>query len=388
MRSEPITLPRHPVAAVTHADPYPYYAHLTARQPVYRDEGLGLWVASSAEAVIAVLASELCRVRPPGEPIPRALLGSPAGEIFGHLVRMNDGPSHAKLKPAVSSALNAIDTDIIMRESRRWAGALASELDLMEFVFGLSAYVIGTLLGIPRASLPQAAAWTGEFVLCLAPTSTSEQIEQGKLAAGHLLELFRSLHASQPSDTILSGLAGAATRAGHGDPDLIAANGIGMLSQAHEATAGLIGNSLLALASHRDVRAEVGADPDLLAALIQEVLRFDPPVQNTRRYLARSGTVAGRDMKDGDAVLVVVAAANRDPSANTDPERFDIRRKDRRYFTFGAGAHACPGEALATTIAGAGVAELLRSGIDLERLAETATYRVSVNTRVPLFQAA
>ena len=87
--------PQDPIAAVTHPDPYPYYADLAAHRPLYRDDALRLWVASSAAAVTAVLASDLCRVRPPAEPVPRALLGSPAGELFGHFVRMNDGPGFA-----------------------------------------------------------------------------------------------------------------------------------------------------------------------------------------------------------------------------------------------------------------------------------------------------
>ena len=90
-------------------------------------------------------------------------------------------------------------------------------------------------------------------------------------------------------------------------------------------------------------------------------------------------------MNAGDTILVVLAAANRDPSANRDPERFDPARRDRRMFTFGAGPHACPGAALAATIARVGVEELLLSGIDLARLAETVTYRASANLRIPLF---
>src|SRR5262249_12184176 len=105
-----------------------------------------------------------------------------------------------------------------------------------------------------------------------------------------------------------------------------------------------------------------------------------------RRFLAEDGFVATAEMKAGDAILVILAAANRDPSANPNPERFDVFRKERRIFTFGAGPHACPGEALATTIAKAGVERLIASGIDLGRLAETASYRASANTRVPIFE--
>src|ERR1700704_2197965 len=97
--------PADPIAAVTHPDPYPYYADLLARKPIYRDEALGLWIASSAAAVGAVLGSDRCRVRPPAEPVPNALLGSPAADIFRHLVRMNDGPGHCPVKRAVTRTL-------------------------------------------------------------------------------------------------------------------------------------------------------------------------------------------------------------------------------------------------------------------------------------------
>ncbi|MGH9769891.1 MAG: cytochrome P450 [Blastocatellia bacterium] len=139
------------------------------------------------------------------------------------------------------------------------------------------------------------------------------------------------------------------------------------------------------MASHSEVCNQVKADPGLLRPVIQEVLRYDSPVQNTRRFLAQDGLVAGEKMKAGDAILVILAAANRDPSVNPNPERFDVFRKERRIFTFGVGPHACPGEALATTIAKAGVERLIVSGLALERLAETMTYRASANTRIPLF---
>jgi len=360
-----MTPPPHPVAAVTHADPYPYYAELVARAPVHHDGTLGLWVASSADAVTAVLTSDLCRVRPPAEPVPRALVGSPAGDIFGQLVRMNDGRAHRDLKPAVSSTVEAIGGSRGVEQSRTWAQALSRELEPKDFVFHLPVYVVGSLLGVPRAMLRQTALWTGDFVWCLAPASRPEQVEQGKLAAGQLLDLFRSRR--------------------RGDPDPVVANAIGLLFQAYEATAGLIGNTLLALARHPEARDQAGADPGTVRQIVQEVVRHDAPIQNTRRFLARSGIVAGHAMQEGDGVLVVLAAANRDPSANANPDRLDPFRKDRRSFTFGAGAHACPGEALATTIAAAGVEQLLRAGVDLERLAQTATYRPSANARVPVF---
>ncbi|MEA2602960.1 MAG: hypothetical protein QOF89_3952 [Acidobacteriota bacterium] len=350
--------PTDPIAAVTFPDPYPFYAELVAR-PLYRDEALGLWVATSAEAVTAVLASDLCRVRPPSEPVPRALVGSPAGEIFRHLVRMNDGPVHDSCRRAVSAMLRKIGETQAAAASRQWAGFLADELP--GFHFHLPVYTVASLLGVPPDGLRSAAEWMGDLAPALAPASTPEQVERGQAAARSLLELFRPLY----------------------EGDVIVANAIGLLFQAHDATAGLIGNALVALGTHRDVRERVAADPDLLSAVLLEVLRYDPPVQNTRRFVARDGVVAGQQMREGEAVLVVLAAANRDPTANEGPERFDPFRKERRIFTFGAGVHACPGEALALTIARAGVERLLLDGFDLERFAATVTYRPSANVRIP-----
>jgi cytochrome P450 len=362
--------PSDPITAVTHPDPYPFYAGLVAQRPLYRDDALGVWVAASAEAVTAVLTSDLCRVRPPAEPVPRALVGSPAGEIFRHLARMTDGPGHAPCKHAVAATLRSFGEMEIAAASREWARHLADELrpadaaeGLAGFHFLLPVYTVASLLGVQADALPTVFLWTSDLVAAFAPASTAERIERGQAAAVSLLELFRAL--------------------GPGDGKEIVANRIGLLVQSHDATAGLIGNTLVALGRHPGMRERVAADPELLPAVLLEVLRHDPPVQNTRRFVARDGDVAGQAMKEGDAVLVLLAAANRDPAVNPNPERFDPCRQERRIFTFGAGVHACPGDALAVAIARAGVERLLLAGLDPERFAAGVTYRPSVNARVP-----
>jgi cytochrome P450 len=371
-----VTAPADPITAVTHPDPYPYYADLVARRPLHRDEALGLWVAASADAATAVLTTDACRVRPAAEPVPRALVGSPAGEIFGHLVRMNDGAVHTRLKPGVAARVAGPDPARVSEQSARAAQELAEGLApaahperLADFAFQLPAYAVAGLLGVERAALPRTAARVGEFVACLAPGATAETLARGTAAAGELAAQFAAL-------------------LGRDGLDAIVANTVGYLSQAYEATAGLIGNTLVALARDADLPARVRAEPGLLPWIVREVARHDSPVQNTRRFLAEDAVVAGQAMRAGDAVLVVLAAANRDPAANPEPGRFDPHRRERRIFTFGHGAHACPGEAMATAIAHAGVARLLAAGLEPERLADGIGYRPSVNTRVPRFAAA
>lgn len=373
--------PQDPLAAVTHPDPYAYYANLVMRKPLYHDNALGAWVAASAQAVTAVLTNNLCRVRPATEPVPKALLGSPAAGIFRHLVRMNDGEGHCPFKQAVSATLQSLDAANAAEQSGKWARLLSSEIE--NFAFHLPVYVMGSLVGVPRDMLHQTALWMSDFARCLAPASSPDQIERGKVAAGHLMEMFRALLADK-TDGLLWTLAQEAKRLGREDTNVIVANGIGFLFQPYDATAGLIGNTLLALARRPELREQVRADPGLLRDVILEVIRHDSPVQNTRRFLAEDGIVAGQEMKAGDMILVVLAAANRDPLANPDPDRFDIFRKDRKTFTFGAGLHACPGESLAITIAKAGVRQLITSGVALESLVTPVTYRASANVRIPL----
>ena len=385
--------PSDPIAAVTHRDPYPYYAELVATRPVHRDEALGLWVACSAAAVTDVLGHPACLVRPPAEPVPGALLGEPAGAIFGRLVRMNDGARHAAMKPAVSAATARIEASV-GEQARHWAEHLVKELEpsadparLNEFAFSLSAYVLASLLGVVPDELAHTAALVRDFVGGIAPAATSERLTRGNAAASELLEAFRArLEAPRatPPLTLLRDLDREVASAGRAEREDAVANGIGFLSQAYEATAGLIGNTLVTLGRHRP-RSASHTDPDELAAIVREVVRYDAPVQNTRRFLARDATVAGQAMKAGDVVLVVLAAANRDPMANPEPARFDPLRPSRLVFTFGTGPHACPGEAIATAIAVAGVRELLISGVEPARLAAGVTYRASVNTRVPIF---
>lgn len=385
--------PSHPLDAVTHENPYPYYATLVSQRPLHRDDVSGLWIAASAEAVLAVLESDRCHVRPVSEPVPTALLGLQAGNIFRHLVRMNEGTGHCALKQAVSSTLLLTDTNTAADRFQSCAAHLASmlgpELDnagITAFLFRLPAYGVASLLGIPQRHWPDVADWTDALARGIAPGSRSNQIERGEAAACHLYDLLGHLlthHSPQPS--LLAILASETHRLGNTDRDIVIANGIGLLLQAYEATVGLIGNTLLALGRNRQVLEHVRDSPDHLQAVIQEVLRYDPPIHNTRRFVASNGMVAGHPMKADDPILVILAAANHDSAVYAMPERFDPYRQPHSCFTFGANRHACPGAGLAKRLAHAGVAQLLASGVNPGDLSRTVLYRPSLNARIPLF---
>ena len=392
------------IEAVTHADPYPYYAALAAQAEPFYDPCLKLWIAASAAAVNAVLTHPACRVRPAAEPVPAAIAGGSAGQVFGALVRMNDGGRHAAPKLALQRALaglapelvhgraTALACSVVAASGSGLASRLASGLtsappaaahtaglrqpsSLSAWMFAVPVQTVASLLGFPDAQLPQVAAWMGDFVACLSPLSTPEQIERAHAAALALLEslkaLLQAVSASDvPDGSLLADVLSEAEAAGWNNSHAILANLAGLLSQTYEATAGLIGNTVVAL-MREPAQACLPA-----AALVQAVMRDDPPIQNTRRFTAQAIDIGGTRIAAGETILVLLAAAGQDPAA---------RGNDAEApHGFGRGAHTCPGQALAQTIAAAAIGVLLRNGAP-EPLAWR--YRPSVNARIPEFIA-
>jgi cytochrome P450 len=384
--------PRDPIAAVTSPDPYPFYAELTTEKPFYWDDGLKLWVASSARAIEAVLDHDAGRVRPAAEPVPKSLAGSPAGELFGRLVRMTDGDAQRRMKAAISTALAELELNEVARLSARHAKSLGCEdgSTILDFACRLPVHVLGTLLGFGDAVLPRVVLLIGDFVRGLSPAATHAQVETCGRAAAQLIDLVRSLLVSTdevpPNSPLLQVLLREAERR-HCERETVVANIVGLFMQSYEATAGLICNTVVALSARPDLRHRVVESPDLLNSTILEVARHDSPIQNTRRFIAVEGdgavVIESETVEPGDTILVVLAAANRDPAANPVPEAFDPARPDPHLFTFGHGVHACPGQAIALAIASAGVAELIARGVVPDGQASAPSYQPSVNARIP-----
>jgi cytochrome P450 len=387
---KPVGYPASILEAAAHSDPYPYYAALLTYRPLYREHRLDLWIALGADAVAEVLSSAFVRVRPPAEPVPATIAGMPAGSIFRDLVRMNDGPRHGQMKAAAVGCLAAFDAARIAAVAGREAAALAREItgglrcEIDLFSFALPVRVIARLIGLPEELAGKCAALVGDFMGCLSPLSRPDEIARGNLAAAALLEMLRvelrrGRHGGVAMQTERLGSLGI------GDAEAALANLIGFMSQAYEATAGVIGNTLLALARNPTLHRRVAGDDILLHRVIEEVVRHDPPVHNTRRFVAEDCVIAGEAVKAGDQILVVLAAANRDPAHCARPHVFDPDRTDHGSFTFGLGRHACAGQAIATAIAAAGIRTLLAHGLDIASLAGPVEYRRSVNSRIPLF---
>lgn len=372
-----------PVEAVTHPDPYPYYATLVAQRPFHFDETLRTWVACDAAAVTAMLASPDCHVRPAAEPVPAGILGSAAGDIFGDLVRMTDGDFQRRLKRVVVDALARVDPETVaaLTAERTRRGLKNSAAPLDHLMFGVPAQVVATLCGLDDGADEEATRLIGEFVQCLPASASAAQQAAAARAAAALQQLMGPL-LTEDAPGLLGELVRAARRADWPTTAPLLANGIGFLSQTYDATAGLIGNTLRALAREAQAHPDFPAD---LERFVREVARHDSPVHNTRRFATVPLRYGDAEVQQGQSILVLLAAANRDPAVNPDPHTFRADREAPVLFTFGAAAHGCPGETLAVTIAAVALKEWITAGFDPAELPADVTYRSSANVRVPLF---
>jgi len=366
-----------PISAVTHPDPYPYYRALARSQPFQFDATLKLWVAASAAAVAEVLDHPDGRVRPAGQPVPPALAGSAAGDLFGRLIRMNDGAAHAALKAIVLRQMATHDQADVHARAHRLAAALPrvdrdDGHEANRWMFTLPVLTVADLLGLPLERdtdghvSTRVAGFVATFAAAMSPLASPADVEAG-VAAAQWLTQWTGEHVAD-GNGLLHRLAQAAGNADI-DPATLTANAVGLMIQACEATAGLIGNTLVHLGRSGWRDADIEASVDLVA-------RTDPPVQNTRRFMAADATLCGQAVRAGDAVLVLLAAAANDPAAAA----------QARPWTFGAGRHGCPGDALARVLAACTVQALLARDVRPDRLLGGLGYRPSVNVRIPHFQ--
>ena len=373
------TTPESPIAAATHADPYPYYARLVRQQPMYFDAGLDLWVVSSARLARAALTSPELLVRPSGEIVPRSIAGTPIEGVFRNLARMNDGANHRAIRPSVDRTVGAVCHHAVAAAANEVAAGdtdLARVMDdpgtLDEFVLTYPVQVIARLAGCPLGELPRVAKQIDAFVAALRPGASLDDIQVGIIATANLIDQF-DLHCPHAPLQIDEKNAR--------DRSTAIANMIGLLMQTYEATAGLIGNALIHLRERGDWASTV--DPRYM----RELARWDSPVQNTRRYVVRDCRIDNHHLRLGDEVLIVLAAANRDTSEVPDADQFNPDRASGQSLSYGLGEHGCPGAELSLAVACAAV-EAVRARFEAwGTLPEHVGYLPRTNVRIPRFAA-
>jgi cytochrome P450 len=360
-------------------DPYPWYAALQQSAPVHR-------LASDAvlltryDDVVAVYRHPAASSDKQREFGPKFGVGTPLYEHHTTSLVFSDPPLHTRVRRLMMGALNQ------RAIARMEAGvvALVDRLldsltdppapDLIEhFAAGIPIEVIGNLLDVPSAERAPLRDWSLAILSALEPAPTPAVLDRGHRAVTAFSAMLRSLighrrrHPGDPQVDVLTRLLqGDGTPDGHFTEAELLHNCIFLLNAGHETTTNLIGNGLHALMTHPDELRRLVADPALLPTAIEELLRFESPLQLNNRRATAPIELVDTVLETGTFITLGVGAANRDPAAFADPDRLDIGRKPNLHLAFGHSAHACSGMNVARLEARVAIGGLLRRFPDLE----------------------
>jgi cytochrome P450 len=340
-------------------DPYPLLAALRAASPFAEFDGAFVVVGKHADCSAVLRHPNASSER--GKSLVAPADGARRRERPSFLSL--DAPDHTRLRRLVSKAFTPRTIARLEPRIRVITGELltaagpAGHLEVVsQLAYPLPVRIISEMLGVPVEDHPRFAGWSARLAhslqpgFGLSPDEARSRAEAADTASDEFAAYFRELIAirrARPADDLLSDLIRAEDDGEKLTEDELIATCILLLVAGHETTVGLISNAILALLRHPDQLALLQANPDLAAAAVEETLRYDAPVQMTAR-VARGGLQVGDvTAKDGALVLLLLAAAGRDPDVFADADRFTLNRGPSQHLAFAAGPHFCLGAPLA-----------------------------------------
>ena len=390
------------------ADPYPIYAKLRQNPVSRQDDGSpeGTWVASTHGAIASLLGDP----RVSSETLPPADRPKTGNPVKDYLIKpikdritdqhrpfiFRDPPDHDALRMAVMHQFTRERVQGMRARSDRLVEELldakrdAHRFDAVDdLAYPLPVTVICELFGVPREDEPQFHDWATQLATALEPDSLTDDETRAENSrtfdaiADYMAGLIKDKR-RHPKDDMLSGLANEATPDGGrmGDYDLIATSVL-MLVAGHETTVNLITNGLLTLLRHPDEFAKLKADPARAPRVIEELLRYEPPVQFRTRTTLSPIDIAGVTVPEGADLVLLLAAGNRDASVFPDPDRFDPDRVGSRHLGFGGSLHYCVGAPLARFEAEAALTALTRRLKNPRLVEDPPPYRPGAALRGP-----
>ena len=339
-------------------DPYPWYAALRAHDPVHALGPESVFL-TRYDDVLAVYRSRDASSDKKVEFRPK-FGDSPLYEHHTTSLVFSDPPLHTRVRRIIMGALNQRAIARMEEQVVTLVDGLLDDLaakgsaDFIEdFAARIPIEVIGNLLGVPHADRGPLRGWSIAILSGLEPVPTPAMLEAGNRAVAEFVEYLKGLVAERrrspgdPEVDVLTRLIQGETAGEHSGERLteleLVHNCIFMLNAGHETTTNLIGNGLWLLMTHPGEFARLRADPALLAPAVEEMLRYEGPIQLNNRRLTAPHEIGGRTLPAGTFVTLGIGAANRDPAQFPDAERFDVGRKPNRHVAFGQGDHACSG---------------------------------------------
>ena len=285
----------------------------------------------------------------------------PVHETLRAIIAFQDPPDHTRIRKLLRQAFTprvlrhqqeVVEASVFEYVERLAAAAVDGVVDLHGVVsYPFPAAVISRMLGVPASEHERFQKWANDIVLFVGSGRLDARIARSTLeSVMELREFMPELVAARradPGPDLLTSMIEASDETGHLTENEIFSNALFLMTAGHETATNGISNGLVALLRHRDQWELFRRSPELLEPAVEEMLRFESPVQMTPRLARHRCSVRGHDLDEGDALVVMLGAANRDPEQFPDPDRFDIARADNRHLAFGHGAHWCLGGNLA-----------------------------------------
>jgi cytochrome P450 len=335
-------------------DPYPAFAALREKGDVHFHEELGLAVAVSHAAASAVLRHRgLGRIWQDAQPLERF---ASFNLLHRNSLLENEPPAHTRLRRLIAGAfgrghvqrLRPMVATLATRMVDDLAAAIAADgsADLLEHLAQpLPVAVIAELLGVPGTDGPRMVELSNAIVKMYEYGLPEEGRDAAERAAAEFVAYVRSVaaeRASAPGDDIISDLLRSELT-----PDELVATAVLLLMAGHEATVNVLGNGITALLTHRDQWERLVESPSLLDSCVEELIRFDAPLQLFERTATEDVSICGFEVSRGQKIGALLGAAARDPEVFDEPDRLDIGRTPNAHLGFGLGIHYCVGAPLA-----------------------------------------
>jgi cytochrome P450 len=379
-------------------NPYPTYARLREDAPIFYDANAGLWFVSRHEDVSALLRDRRLG-RSIEHIISRAALGlppkdprfAPFDKLGEHSMFDKEPPDHTRLRGLVHKAFTPRRVDGLRRHIREIADTLLDEpilrgdIDILEdYAVPLSVTVIAELLGIPQADRHNLRPWSRDIVALYELDHTEEAAERAIHAAQEFADYLRYLAAERlraPQDDLISALAAVEEAGDVLSEDELISTCVLLLNAGHEATVNVLGNGVWALFQHPAQLTMLRAAPYRWAATaVEEMMRYDTPLQLFRRWVLEDVEFRGVQFKQGEEIALLFGAANRDPAVFKDADALDIARENNPHISFSLGVHYCLGAPLARLELQIALETLMRR-LPQPRLDYTPQYRDSLVIR-------
>lgn len=343
------------------ANPYPLYHKIRSRYPVHLDSHLGCWVVTSYALVASALADRnLSSERVVQGSIMQEeqwIALSPLFEHISNLMFYSDPPKHTRIRSLINKAFSA-------RMIERWREHIQrivdEQLDLVQdarqmdvirdLAFPLPSRVIADMLGIPDSDFHRFKLWSDDLVDFLGNPATLDQCQRLWQSIQEFMAYFRGVvagHREHPKDDLVDAFLRGEDQEVALTEDELLINCVGLFAGGHETTTNAIGNGIVALLAHPDEMQKLRENPAFITNAVEELLRYDSPVQFTARIAKQATEIGGIKIYKGQRVLLMLGAANRDPAYFQDPDSLIINRQNNRHFAFGHNIHYCIGSSIA-----------------------------------------